>query len=91
MSSAWRELRAIQIFVSVHLETLRSNQVLCYTDNQSVRAVLRKGSMKPGLQDLALEIFKMCLKYSIALNIAWIPREHNQEADDLSKVKDLDN
>ena len=53
--------------------------------------IIRAGSMKWGeLQDLAMDIFNMCLRNSISLEVEWVPREENQVADFYSKVFDYD-
>ena len=44
-----------------------------------------KESMKPYLQDLALDLFTSCLSNRITVDIQWIPRTENQEADAISK------
>ena len=37
--------------------------------------------MKPYLQDLALGLFTTCLSNHITVDIQWIPRQENREAD----------
>ena len=54
-------------------------------------SIIRAGSVKWGeLQDLAMDIFNMCLRNSIYLEVEWVPREKNQVADFYSKVFDYD-
>ena len=61
-----------------------------YTDNQNVVSIVNKGSMKPELQEIALQIFHLCLSNNILLEIDWIPRGENDYADYLSKIFDFD-
>ena len=46
--------------------------------------------MKVDLHQLALSIFKIALRYSIDLQIDWIPRSLNQHADSISRIVDFD-
>ena len=42
--------------------------------------------MKPCLQDLGLDLFTTCLSNHITVDIQWIPRTENREADVISKM-----
>ena len=46
--------------------------------------------MKPELQNISLHIFHLCLSYNILLEVEWIRRDENFEADFLSKMFDFD-
>ena len=46
--------------------------------------------MKSYLQDLALDLFTTCLSHRITVNIQWIPRTENREADAISKMINYD-
>ena len=46
--------------------------------------------MKPDLQDLALDLYIECFHNRITVDIEWIPRIMNKEADTISKVIDYD-
>ena len=83
-SSTWRELRALEIFLSVHSHVLEGQQTLWYTDNLAATSISKKGSMNLELNNLAFSIQKMCMIYSINLCVAWLPREENTAADFLS-------
>ena len=48
------------------------------------------GSTKHLLQNLAIDIYQICLKYNINLESQWLPREENKKADELSKSYDTD-
>ena len=64
--------------------------VKIYTDNQNVVRITNAGSTKSELQSLAIEIFNLCIRKHISLEVEWIPREQNQTADAYSKVFDYD-
>ncbi|VDI17846.1 Hypothetical predicted protein [Mytilus galloprovincialis] len=46
--------------------------------------------MKSELRDIALDVFNICLDNNIVLEIEWIPRDKNIQADELSKIFDFD-
>ena len=54
------------------------------------RSAVNRGSTKPILQVLAKNIFDLSIKYHIMLEVAWIPRDLNVEADSFSKTFDWD-
>ena len=71
-------------------QKLRNRGVLWMTDNLGATSVVRKGSMKPDLNKLATEIDKTCRDYGIDLELRWVRRNENVEADKLSRFIDLD-
>ena len=48
------------------------------------------GSCKLDLQKLALKIYDLKRRYSMVLEVNWVPRENNKTADYLSKIFDSD-
>ena len=46
--------------------------------------------MKANLQAIAMSIFSICLINGISIEIQWIPREGNTQADYLSKIIDYE-
>lgn len=89
-SSTWRELKVVEFGLKALIRSLRGQSVLWCTDNQAVESILRKGSTKPDLQALALEIFSWVRKYAIQFTALWIPRHLNETADDMSRFLDVD-
>ena len=61
-----------------------------FTDYPNVASIVHSGSKVPELQDLALRIFHVCLSFGISLELKWIPRSVNSEADHLSRIIDFD-
>ena len=41
------------------------------------------------LQEGALAIFELCIKFSLKLEVDWIPRSSNDKADFISRIVDL--
>ena len=69
---------------------LSGHKVKWYSDNQGACHIFKKGSMKPDLQGLALDLNIECLRNRLTVDIEWIPRIMNKEADTISKVIDYD-
>ena len=90
LSSTWRELEAIRYSLNCSKEKFKNKIIFWYTDNYACSLIVRKGSTKSHLHNLALEIHNLTFKYSIDLNVCWVPREENTEADLLSKQIDYD-
>lgn len=89
-SSTWRELCAVFRVLRSLVHVLSNQRVKWFTDNKNVCSIVNKGSMKPDLQDLALQIFNFSSTHSIHLEIEFLPRSLNDRADYLSKVIEKD-
>ena len=90
-SSTFRELVAVKNVLYSFIGELKHEQISWMTDNINAARILRVGSSKDHLQDVALEIYSICLKCDIFINPVWVPREENQLSDDMSKLLDTDN
>ena len=66
-SSTWRELSAVHRVLHSFAKSLRNSKVKWYSDNAAVCSIVSKGYMKRELQRLALDIFSLCIQYSIHL------------------------
>ena len=89
-SSTWRELKAVdQVFRSFS-QQLEGNTVKWCTDDQNVIRIVESGSRKPYLQDGALSILEECIRYGIKLEMTWIPRSSNDQADYNSRIVDYE-
>ena len=53
--------------------------------------ILFVGSAKPRLQNIAIDVFIFCLKFTTRLIPQWIPRGQNGLADYHSRTKDTEN
>lgn len=69
---------------------MEGKSVKIYTDNQGVPAIIQKGSMKSDLHTLSIEVYNLCSQKNIDLQVQWIPRELNTEADEISREIDCD-
>ena len=89
-SSTWRELSAIEFSLRSFTELLKSTHVKWFTDSQAAAKIVEVGSMNFELHVLAINIFTLSINNQITLNIQWIPREENVQADYISKLVDPD-
>lgn len=88
--STYRELLAILEGI-INFKSILANTVVdWFTDSQSGVHIIKRGSMKPHLQKLALRIFEVSRRNGIKIRPVWIPREHNTVCDYYSKVLDPD-
>jgi hypothetical protein len=90
-SSTWRELEGLSRLLVSFRQFLQGRRVTARGDAMNVFHLLnRGGSQAEHLQEICLRIFWFCQQHNILLEPEWIPREQNQLADYLSKVKELD-
>ena len=91
-SSTWRELCAVQRSLKALEHILENQRVKWLTDNQNVCRIVKKGSMKPDLQSMALDIFGFCSSHGISLETEWLPRTSDAiaRADYMSRIIDRD-
>ena len=90
LSSTWRELKAVDQVLRSYAAKLRGHRVRWFSDNQNVVRVIQVGSRKEHLQDGAMSIYEVCMRYGIKLEVDWIPRSLNDKADYLSRIIDYD-
>ena len=88
--STSREFKAVLLALRSFRTILSGHKVKWYSDNQAACHIFKKGSMKPDLQDLAPDLYIECLRNRLTVDIEWIPRIMNKEADTISKVIDYD-
>ncbi|XP_057296266.1 uncharacterized protein LOC130625224 [Hydractinia symbiolongicarpus] len=86
-----RELYAIQYSLQSLKSVLCNKAVLWKTDNYASHCIIKRGSSKENLQILAENIFDICKKQKIDLNVEWVPRNQIQYADKLGRYTDTDN
>ena len=89
-SSTWRELKGSALAIEAFVPKISNKVVKLFTDNKGVVAIVNKGSMNRELQELSLGIFKLCRSRNINLQVQWVPREQNTQADILSREIDVD-
>ena len=61
-----------------------------FSDNQNVPRIISSGSSKDHLQSEAVSIFNICCNHGISIEMEWIPRSQNDQADFLSRIYDAD-
>ena len=86
LSSTWRELKAVDQVLRSYAAKLRGHRVRWFSDNQNVVRIIQVGSRKEHLQDGAMSIYEVCMRYGIKPEVDWIPRSLNDNADYLLRL-----
>ena len=89
-SSTWRELRATRFVLESLVNDIQGKVVRHRTDNKNVETILHVGSRNRDLHDEAVTLYQLCHRFGVSLQVEWIPREFNDEADQLSCQADID-
>ncbi|XP_071123465.1 uncharacterized protein [Mytilus edulis] len=91
-SSTWRELKCARRVLCTYESkfSLDNKSVSINSDNKNVPHILKVGSKKSILQNIAVDIHNICSEKNITLNSKWLPRADNQYADKLSRNTDND-
>lgn len=89
-SSTFREILAVKFVLLSLVNQLSGTTVKRFTDNQNVPRIISSGSSKGHLQSKGLFIFNICCNYGILIEIEWIRRSQNDQADYLSRIYDED-
>ena len=89
-SSTERELLAVLHGLTQLRRVLKGASLNWYTDAQNVAKIIKRGSPKPYLANIAVAIYHVTSRNKINLNVIWIPRDRNGEADFWSRVRDFD-
>ena len=89
-SPTWRGLKGAFYVLASYLKQLQGMVVKHRTDNQNVIRALSNGSKNELVQELVVDIFKLCVEFNIQLVPEWISRGDNQWANFVSKDLDRD-
>ena len=81
-SSTWRELYAIGFALRLFCGELKDSRVKWFTDNRAAAKIIEAGRISL--------MFKICLAYTISLDIQWAPRNEFAKADFISRFIDVD-
>ena len=87
--STWRELESIHFALKAFKDHIAQRSVKFRVDNQATVSIVAKGSMRPSCHQFAIEIFKFCQSNGVSLNIQWVPRELNKQADLISRLPEV--
>ena len=88
--STWKEFTAVNNILFSINKFLHNKRIKWFTDYQNVVSIGIKGSMKRELQDIAISILRNCLNNNISIDVEWIPRSKNDQADFISRIVDYD-
>ena len=88
--STWPELEAIYYSLCSLPKFLNNNSLFWHTDNFAASKIVESGCSKPKMLEKAVKIFDICKVKDLNLEITWISRENNKDADLNSKLIDYD-
>jgi hypothetical protein len=89
-SSTHREARAALLLLQSFRHVCRDNKVLLQVDSMNLYRCVHRGSRRTSLCDILKDIFWLCMSAHILLQLVWVPRGENTDADELSKIEDRD-
>ena len=89
-SSTWCELEAIRFSLLSSIKQFENKCIFWYTDNFATQQIIKCGSNKTHIHLPALHIFNLTFDHSIHLEVFWVGREYNKEANKVSKTIDFD-
>ena len=90
LSSTWRELEAVYRVLHSSVKTIEGHDVVVNTDNKNVCSILKTGSRKCYLHEIAVRVDDLCSENEVNLKCQWVPRGNNVQADFLSRCTDSD-
>ena len=85
-SSTWRELTAVRRLLQSLISKPKNQRIRWFSDNQNVVRILEIGSKKPCLQVETLLVFSIATRNLIRIELKWLPRLENQQADYFSRI-----
>ena len=88
-SSTWCELEAIRFSLLFSIKQFENKCIFWYTDNFATQQITKCGNNKAHIHLLALNIFNLTCDHNIHLEVFWVGREYNKEADKISKTKNI--
>lgn len=89
MSSTLRELKGVEFGLEAFAQFIPvGSQVRVFCDNQAAVAILKKGSLKKLLHETARSVAMLGEQKQLRLFFAWVPREFNEPADEMSRMVD---
>lgn len=68
----------------------KDHKLKWFTDSQVAAKIVEVSSMKLDSHKMARRIFDFCIRSGIHLEVQWIPRTSNQQADYISRLIDTD-
>ena len=72
--STWRDAEAVRGILNNNLDQIKGRHGKVYSDNKNVQSVLKVGSRKEDLQQVANDVFELCQSTNICMSSQWITR-----------------
>ena len=83
-----RELEGIRFSLLSSIKQFENKCSFWYTDNFATQQIIKCGSNRTHTHSLALNIFNLAFDHNIHLQVFWVGREYNKEADKISETID---
>ncbi len=83
---SYRELLGVLRCLRAMLRVCAGKCVVFQVDAQNLLGIVNRGSPRLNINELARELFWLCVEQDITINVEWVPREENALADELSKL-----
>ena len=85
-SSTYRELLGVLRCLRAMLHVCAGKFVVFQVDAQNLLGIVNRGSPRLNINELARDLFWLCVERDITIKVEWVPREENALADELSKL-----
>jgi hypothetical protein len=85
-SSTYRELLGVLRCLRAMIHVCAGKFVVFQVDAQNLLGIVNRGSPRLNINELARELFWLCVERGITIKAEWMPREENALADELSKL-----
>jgi hypothetical protein len=85
-SSTYRELLGFSRCLQAMVHRCEGRFVVLQVDAANLLGIVNRGSPKLIINEMAREIFGLCMRHRITVTVEWVPREENAFADDISKM-----
>ena len=68
------------------LNVCAGKYVVFQVDAQNLLGIVNRGSPRVNINEMARDLFWLCVERDITIKMEWVPREENALADELSKL-----
>ena len=82
----YRELLGVLRCLRAMMHVCEGKFVVFQVDAQNFLGIVNRGSPRLNINELARELFRLCVERDITLEVEWVSREENALADELSKL-----
>ena len=85
-SSTYRELLSVLRSLRAMMHVCVEKFVVLQAEAQNLMGIINRGSPRLNVNELARELFWLCVERDVTFKAEWVPREENAMVDELSKL-----